>query len=608
MKRLVFVLLIALTTVMAMAQASLHYDFAAPNATHHEAEISLTVDGINKKQVAIFRMSRSSPGRYATHEFGKNVYNVKAFDKAGNALQIEKIDADVYQVSGHKGYVKLSYTLYGNHADGTYASIDATGYHLNMPASFMWLKGYEQTPISISFQFNNPDFKIATQLPPQAGSVNTFTAPDLAYFMDSPTKVGKLMFREWTVKNPDGKSYTIRFALEAESVDSVVDKFFLKLKDIVAEATAVFGETPAFDYGTYTFIASINPYVKGDGMEHRNSTMICLPLPFAGQDFLLDVFAHEFFHSWNVERIRPKSIEPFNYEKSNMSEGLWLAEGFTQYYGDFILHRAGILSLEEWSRSMEGLIAVKSQTPGGIFYSPIENSQRAVFADAGVSVDKTNYPNMYSSYYPYGGAIALALELDLRSRFNLGLDAYMQQLWTKHGKSEQPYTMTDLQQALADLTGNESYAQVFFAKYIYGYEPFDYAAVLRKAGLVFAKANSGKAWMGNLSFKPQNNELVMANNSIRNTPMYEAGIDIDDVLVSLNGRKIKEFKDIDETLAAHKPGDTLKVVYRHRGKIMDSIMVLQENPAMRITIKSEGDLTDSERLFRKEWLSTKIKY
>jgi len=599
-----FIVCISIST---FAQVSLHYDFAAPNAVHHEAEISLTADGINKKQAATFRMSRSSPGRYATHEFGKNVYNVKAYDKNGNLLSVEKSDADVYKVEKHSGFVKLTYTLYGNHADGTYASIDASGYHLNMPASFMWLKGYENNPITITLNYSNPSFTVATQLPEVADKPNTFSAPNLDYFMDAPIKVAKLKWRNWSVINPDGKSYNMRLALEVESADSVVDKFTDRIKRIVLESQAIFGEVPAFDYGTYTFIASINPYVKGDGMEHRNSTMITLPLGFSGQDFLLDVFAHEFFHCWNVERIRPKSIQPFNYEKSNMSEGLWLSEGFTQYYGDFILRRSSIIDLNDWCRTAESLIAVKSQTPGGVYYSPIENSQRAVFADAGVSIDKNNYPNMYASYYPHGAAVALALDLELRVKFNLTLDDYMKNLWQKHGKPEQPFTIPQLQEVLTQTTGDADFSSKFFSSYIYGFEPFDYTTALQFAGLKFEKANPGKAWLGNLSFKPVNNELAMANNSIRNTPLYEAGIDIDDVLVSLNARKIKDFKDIDETLAAHKPGDTLKVVYRHRGQIGDASMVLQENPGMRIKPIPENELTPQQKQFRGNWLSSKLK-
>src|SRR6476620_322374 len=147
MKALSYLVFSFLICSVAAAQ-KIHYEFAAPNAAHHEAEISIAVDGLPAGP-AVFRMSRSSPGRYATHEFGKNVYNVKATDEKGNALSVEKTDAEIYRVATHKGVIKLTYTLYGNYADGTYVGIDETGYHLNMPGAFMWIKGFDNAPITI---------------------------------------------------------------------------------------------------------------------------------------------------------------------------------------------------------------------------------------------------------------------------------------------------------------------------------------------------------------------------------------------------------------------------------------------------------------------------
>ncbi|RYY21395.1 MAG: M61 family peptidase, partial [Chitinophagaceae bacterium] len=115
------------------------YIVSFPNINHHEASISLTVSGLVQKN-AIFRMSRSSPGRYATHEFGKNVYDVKAFDRTGKTITLNRIDGDVYEVPGHDGFVRVEYTLFANHPDGTYAGIDASSIHLNGPATFLWLK------------------------------------------------------------------------------------------------------------------------------------------------------------------------------------------------------------------------------------------------------------------------------------------------------------------------------------------------------------------------------------------------------------------------------------------------------------------------------------
>ncbi|TDH29043.1 M61 family peptidase [Segetibacter sp. 3557_3] len=598
-------LLFSFSTLMVNGFAqSIRYRFDAPNAAHHEAEISLTVDKLPAGP-ALFRMSRSSPGRYATHEFGKNVYNVKAYDAAGAPLKVEKADADVYRVPTHKGSVRVTYTLYGNYADGTYTAIDAAGYHLNMPATFMWVKGLDKAPIEVEF-VNPANWKIATQLKP-GNKANVFTAPGLQYFMDSPVKIGDLKINAWTIANPDKKEYQIRLALEADGRPSLIDSFAKKVEKVVLEAQAVFGEVPAYDYGTYTFLASINPYVKSDGMEHRNSTMITSPRNFTGSDGSLGVFSHEFFHCWNVERIRPYQLEPFNFEKSNMSEGLWVAEGFTQYYGELILKRAGFVTEQDFIDNISGLINTKSNRPGGTDYSPNENSERAVFVDAGVSIDRTNYQNMFASYYTLGGAIALALDLDLRGRFpGTTLDHFMRELWKRFGKTEKPYTMPALEEALAAIT-NKAYAAGFFSRYVYGHEPFDYNTALAPAGFTLRAAGKGKAWAGPGSFTAgRNNEVVLASNTIKGTPWYNAGLDIDDVLVSINGTAITQTGEVDKIISAGKPGDKLAVVFRHRDKTITSQLELSENNFVQV-VATDGAGTEKTAAFKTAWLETKAK-
>ena len=601
MKGLTLLVLTAFISLTLFSQA-IFYEFAAPNAAHHEAEISITVNKLPAGP-AYFTMSRSSPGRYAPHQFGKNVYNVKAYDANGKVLKVEKADADVYKIAEHSGNVKVSYTLYANYADGTYAGIDATGYHLNIPATFMWVKGLDNASITVQFITPDAGWKIATQLQP-GKDAHTFTAPGLQYFMDSPTKIGNLQFREWTVANPDKKKYTFRLALEADAAPALVDDFTKKIAKMVEEAKAVFGEVPTYDYGTYTFIASINPYVKGDGMEHRNSTMITLPGIFDGSDDQLGVFSHEFFHCWNVERIRPKDLEPFNFEKSNMSEGLWVAEGFTQYYGNLILMRAGLETENDFLKRMAGLINTKANTPGGQNYSPIENSQRAVFVDAGVSIDKNNYPNMYSSYYTYGGAIALALDLDLRNHFkNVSLDNFMQQLWKQFGKTGKPYTISGLQAALATITNN-NYAAGFFTKYVYGHEPFDYKKVIESANLNLLKEAEGKAWAGRINFYNNPVNLVVNGNVVKNTPLYNAGVDMDDILISLDGKNLQQRRDFDKIIEAHNPGDKLLLTYKHRDKTIETTLVLAEDNWLKIE-PGQNKITVEQQNFKNAWLGDK---
>lgn len=605
-QRSAFLLLLVCSVLSSIGQ-KISYSLRFDNAIHHEAEISVRATGL-KAGAATFRMSRSSPGRYATHEYGKNVYNVKAHDLQGKPLKVNRVDGDVFEVPQHNGNVVLSYTLYAFHPDGTYAGIDPESIHLNTPASFMWLKGYEQAPIEINFELPAANKGvIATQLMP-TNKPNTFTAPNFQYLMDSPIKIGDLLIREWTVANPDGKEQKIRIALEANATEEQLNDLVEKTQKIVNEAKAVFGELPQFDNGTYTFIMGVNPYVQGDGMEHRNSTVIHTPSPSFNVNSLLGVTAHEFFHCWNVERIRPASMEPFNFEKSNMSHELWFAEGFTQYYGELLLARAGLTTPQRYTSTMGRLVNTKTNTLGATYYSPIDASNHAVFVDASVAIDKNNYTNMFTSYYTYGAALALALDLELQTRFNKKLDDYMRAMWKQFGKTEKPYTIPQMQQTLAGIT-NARFAEEFFNKHVYGHEAIDYAGLFAKAGYDVTKPNAGKAtWGANVRVNEQN-IVSISSNTQRNTPAYLAGLDIYDEIIGFDGKEIRSAADITSVLGNKKPGDQVIVVYKHRGQIRQATITLAEIATVELTDHKNLDkpVTESMQKIRDTWFSTGIK-
>ncbi|KQS28110.1 M61 family metallopeptidase [Dyadobacter sp. Leaf189] len=604
-KKLLSLLTLQLIAWNAFSQ-KLSYDVSFPNLVHHEANIRLSVSDVAQKELT-FRMSRSSPGRYATHEYGKNVYDVKATDKSGKALPVQRIDGDVYKVSGISGFARVEYTLYANHADGTYAGLDPSSVHLNMPATFMWVKELQNAPVEVKFNLpQDSKWTIATQLV-KGKEPNSFTAPGLQYFMDSPTKIGKLIWKEWTLDNAGGKQSRFRLALEANASDSLASSFANKVKKVTQEAKMVFGEYPVFDSPEYTFLASINPYVRGDGMEHRNSTMISIPVAFNGSDNLLGVFSHEFFHTWNVERIRPKTLEPFNFEKSNMSFELWFAEGFTQYYGDLILARAGFDPLSDYCQTLTFLVNTKENTAGAKRISPVEASCMAVFVDAGVAVDKTNYPNFYTSYYPYGASIALALDLELRSR-GLNLDDFMKMVWAKHGKPEIPYVVSDLEAVLAAYSKDQRFAADFFRKYVNGHESMDYAPLLAKAGLTLKKQSEGQAWIGDMRYK-DDSELTITSNTLIGSPLYAAGLDVDDQILKIEGKAVGSQNELGNILKAHKPGDKLNVEYKHREETKMTEITLAENPRLLVvTNETVGKpVTPEMQQFRNAWLSSKIR-
>jgi len=584
-----------------------------PNAVHHEAHIDLTVTGIALKP-AIFKMSRSSPGRYATHEFGKNVYDVTATDQSGKRITVNRIDGDVYEVPKHSGTITIGYTLYGNYPDGTYAGIDPESIHLNMPACFMWMKGLDEAPITISFDLPKENKGvIATQLVPTKDP-NTFTSPGLQYFMDSPTKIGDQKFRQWTISNPDGKTFTMRIALESAATDAQADELAEKIKKMVQEARAVYGEFPNYDHGTYTFIAGANPYVNGDGMEHRNSTMITTPMSGFTVDRLLGVFAHEYFHNWNVERIRPKTLEPFNFEKSNMSHELWCAEGFTQYYGTLILSRVGLGGNGSFINTAGGLINTKMNSPGAKYYSPVQASNHAVYVDAAVSIDQNNYANMFTSYYTYGAIIALALDLELQIRYHKTIDAFMQAMWKRFGKTEIPYTIPLMQETLAGIS-DAKFAAEFFDKYVNGHEQIDYPSLFAKAGYDIKKTNEGKPAMGIFGGgfggrgAAPSDKLIIDRNTIKGTAAYEAGLDINDEVLKLDDTEVKNPGDVNDFLKPKKPGDAIVVTYKHRGEEKKTTMILKEQTAVSlIPFETSGKtITDDMKKIRDSWFTSKVK-
>lgn len=615
---LAITLLLATASFAQQEQKPIFYSVSFPNAVHHEAEIVLTIPQAPSGRI-LLRMSRSSAGRYATHEFGKNIYNIKAYTQGDTSLKINQIEGDLYEIPVHGNTVKISYTLFGNWTDGTYASIDPSHAHLNMPAAFLWVVGQDNRPIK--FEFNDLDkygWKVATQLKNEGA--NIYSAPNMQYMMDSPTELSAYKISNWQVDN-NGKKETINLTIHSDDDQATIDGFAKKVERMVLEEKAVFGELPVYDYGEYTFLGDISLNDSGDGMEHRNSTCITIPIAKVGgfENRLLGVFAHEYFHSWNVKRIRPKSLEPFNFEHANMSSELWFAEGFTQYYGEMVLVRAGFNTVDDYTGTIGGLVNQILNTPGAAKSSAAQMSRYSVFADAGVSIDPNNQANMFTSYYTYGGAIALALDLRLRSEFNLTLDDYMRTVWLDRGKVMKPYTIPDLQSDLAKVTKNPKFAADFFNKYIYGIEKNNYEELLAKAGLLLRKAAPGKGWAGPLSYnrnrgrsgeaRTAGEEGLPVQISIIGTPVYKAGLDVGDIILKADGKEVKDMQAFTDIVAAKNPGNKVVVNYKNRTGEHEATITLEESPYLEVVTyeKAGKELTKAQTDFRNNWLSTKVK-
>ena len=592
MKIFLFFISASFLSLNLTAQTSTTYQVSFENAVHHEAQIQASFTNL-KAAEAEFRMSRTSPGRYALHEFVKNAYDVKVTDGAGKVLEATRPDPYSWKVTGHDGTVKVSYTLFANHGDGTYSQVDETHAHLNMPATFMYAPELKDQEMQVTFNVREDlEWKVATQLKPV--KENTFYAKDLQYFMDSPTEISNHGVRSFDV---DGQS--VHLVLHHNGTDAELDQYFESVKKVVLQQEAVYGELPKFDYGNYYFLACYIPNATGDGMEHRNSTVIpsTRSLADGGMQRNIGTVSHEFFHAWNVERIRPKSLEPFDFEAANMSGELWFAEGFTSYYTGLILCRTGLRDPEGYIKGLAGTLNYVWNSPGRNFFNPIEMSYQAPFVDAARSVDEVNRGNTFISYYSYGSALGLALDLSLREK-DLNLDNYMKLVWNTYGKVEKPYTVNDLHLVLNQYAGKD-FGDEFFNNYVY------------KSGMPAMKdlfENVGVSLTQDLekvAFGARLRKDVIAGYPNIGSSAYEAGLDKDDKIIQIGSHVLSDELSFNEALKNFKPNDKVNVIYERFGNKRETSMTLKASSSYTISPNDDSVLTDAQRQARAAWLSGK---
>jgi predicted metalloprotease with PDZ domain len=240
-------------------------------------QVEVTFSGLGTAPLRA-RMSRSSPGRYAVHEFAKNVFWVEAFNGAGRKLSYTRPDVDGWDVAGHDGSVRLVYKIFGDQADGTYMAVDTTHARLNMPAAFMWAAGLEARPARITFvPPPGSNWKAGTQLF-ATNDPFTFTAPNLQYFMDSPTELSDFALSTFTVPNSDGTPAQFRLVVHADATQEEVDELAKAVQRLVREQMVVFGEFSSSR--ALTPFSRPRPLGRGRRMEYQqhgdsNPTLRC---------------------------------------------------------------------------------------------------------------------------------------------------------------------------------------------------------------------------------------------------------------------------------------------------------------------------------------------
>jgi predicted metalloprotease with PDZ domain len=566
-----------------------------------------------------FVMPVWTPGSYLIREFERNVQDFEVADDKNQPIKWEKLNKNTWRVVTPKDAYEyhVKYRVYANELSVRTSELNSNHAFWNNANLLMYLDGHLNYPSTV--RVIAPDvWKIATGLPSVPGERNTYRAENFDVLYDSPFEASNFKTLVFNVKGVphriviDGEGN-----YEPERMRRDVQKIVETQVDLMG------GEIP---YRDYTFILHLRSNAGG-GLEHANSTALGYPRfgfritrgdrttsasPNPGEqrepDYrsFLSLVSHEFFHLWNVKRIRPDALGPFDYTQENYTKNLWIAEGITDYYSDVTLRRAGLITEEEFLTAAARALQALQNTPGRMEQSVEESS-----FDTWIKFYRQdeNSVNSQVSYYDKGAILGLLLDLEIRKRSNgsKSLDDVMRYLYTDFFKKNRNYTPADFQQAAERMAGSR--LEEFFAKYVRGRDELDYNAALGIAGLELntgATIESGKpvekAFFG--ADVVQDGDRLLVRRVIAGSPAYEQGVNAGDQIVALdNARVTRDF--FNRRLEEKKPGDMINLTIFRFDELSTLLIKLGGRAEGTYSIAPLPNQTDAQKQIYRAWLGSK---
>jgi predicted metalloprotease with PDZ domain len=591
-------LILAVMATAPVAQAvDVSYELRMTQPHTHYFEVTMRVKGLKKDDVD-FVMPVWTPGSYLVREFAKNVIGFSAETGSGQELVWKKVNKNTWRVRARKSSdIIVRYRVYAFEMSVRTSFLDDSHGYINGASVFMYVDGLQSQPLTLRITPYKKWKKISTGLERLSSEENLFAAPNYDILVDSPIEIGNQDVYEFKVR--DVPHYVAIYGEGNYDAQKLVDGM-QKIVEVTAE---MFGGLP---YRDYTFIVHMLQR-RGGGLEHLNSTT----LQTRGFGFEKDgtskrffsLTAHEFFHTWNVKRIRPRELGPFDYTRENYTTLLWVAEGFTSYYAPVLLRRAGIYTPERFLKSMAGQIRTLQRTPGRLFQSVSEAS-----FDAWIKYYRRNENSINSevSYYNKGAVLGMLLDLQIRysTQNKRSLDDLMIYLYREYALNKgRGFTEEEFQRAAEKIAGAE--LDRFFRDYVYGTTEIDYDSYLRYAGLrlqVGEKAaddsSDGKAFLG--IGTAERGGLPVIRTVYYDSPAYRGGLNVNDELIAINGLRVSQ-GDWQERISDHQPGDTVRVTVGRQGRLREFDIVLASAPPSEYQIEKLPEADDLQRAIYEGW-------
>jgi predicted metalloprotease with PDZ domain len=574
----------------AAAPAKISYIVTFLEAQAHYADIEMTVSGLNQPALDL-KMPVWTPGSYLIREFAKNVESLTATAN-GKAVAAPKLNKNTWHIStAGVTSVTVKYKVYAFELSVRTSFIDVSHAFLSTTGLFLWPKGMLDQPSTIKIKPYKDWNKVSTSLEKIGDDAFTLTSPNYDILYDSPIEVGTQDVFGFDV---NGVKYEV-----AMYGGGNYDKERLKvdMAKIVAAEVAVFGENPNKHY---TFIVH-NKLRNGGGLEHLSSTVLGASRnnynTDRGYKGFLGLVAHEHFHLWNVKRLRPIVLGPFDYETENYTTNLWIAEGFTAYYQNLILRHADISDTEGFLADMAGDINIVENQPG----AKVQPLAEASF-DAWIKAYRPNENSINTgiSYYDKGAVVGMLLDLEIINSTGgkQSLNDVMKYMYTTYYKGKKRgYTDAEFKAAFEKFAGKN--LDDFYAKYINGLTAFDYNKYLGYAGYKITDelANSTEPTLGAVI---NNGPKKMVTTVLRGTAAWIQGINVGDEIVSIDGNPVTDATTI---MNGKKIGDQINITVNRDGQAMIIPITLLRNPTQKNKIEELPNVTPQQLAVRKKWLN-----
>ena len=567
---LLTILWCAATTFASAQEGGTNISFTVSMSKPHthllEVEMRITETGGTAVSEAVLVMPVWTPGSYLIREFERHVQDFSAIDASGRVLPWEKINKNSWRIKTNNARdIRVKYLVYANEFSARTNELNSDHAFWNNTALLMYPEGALKAPATLRV-VPASGWRVATSLPAVVGQPNIFHAENFDILYDSPVECGNFKQIDFQVR---GVAHRIVIDGQGNYDPAHLHEGVQKIVDT---EVSLFDDIP---YHDYTFFLHLRPR-GNDGLEHLNSTSLVFPRTgFADESGYIDFWvlaAHEFFHLWNVKRIRPDALGPFDYTKENYTQSLWVAEGITEYYGNLMLHRAGLISDSAYLGHLANQMAHVQNMPGRFKMSAEEASFNAWIK---LYRPDENSVNSSISYYDKGELLGLLLDLEIRRRSNnaKSLDDVMRTLYNDFFKRNRNYTPADFQRVCETMAGAR--LDEFFARYVRGTDELPYNQILSAAGLqieqagepiVTQKASSRSdvilsAYLG--VELEDSGEFVSVKNVRAGSPAYEQGLNAKDLIIAIDGERANT-KRLIALLGSKRPGEVIRLtVFRN---------------------------------------------